>query len=86
MKIAVLGYIVRGPLGGLVWHHFQYVYGLHQMGYEVLFVEDSEEYAACYNPEICRMTTNPTYGLNFIKKIFSKFNLQNTRTRQHKYL
>ena len=77
MKIAVLGYIVRGPLGGLVWHHFQYVYGLYQMGHDVLFVEDSEEYPSCYNPETCQMTTDPTYGLNFIKKIFSKFNIQN---------
>ena len=45
-KIVVLGYIVRGPLGGLVWHHFQYVLGLVKMGYDVLFLEDSEEYAA----------------------------------------
>ena len=25
MKILILGYIVRGPLGGLAWHHLQYV-------------------------------------------------------------
>ena len=77
MKIVLLGYIVRGPLGGLVWHHFQYLYGLHQMGHKVLFLEESEEYAACYNPETYQMTTDPTYGLNFIMEIFSKFNLQN---------
>ena len=26
-RILVLGYLVRGPLGGLAWHHLQYVVG-----------------------------------------------------------
>ena len=60
MKVVVLGYIIRGPLGGLVWHHFQYVYGLSQMGHEVLFLEDSEEYAACYNPETHELSKDPS--------------------------
>ncbi|MBT6006118.1 MAG: hypothetical protein HOG79_10395 [Prolixibacteraceae bacterium] len=76
LKIAVLGYIVRGPLGGLVWHHFQYVYGLVQMGHEVLFIEDSEKYASCYNPETFELTKDPSYGLAFIKNIFSKYGLK----------
>lgn len=75
MKIVVLGYIIRGPLGGLVWHHFQYVYGLVKMGYDVLFLEDSEEYAACYNPETLKLTTDPGYGLKFIKNIFHTYDL-----------
>ena len=28
LRIVVAGYIVGGPLGGLVWHHFQYILGL----------------------------------------------------------
>jgi hypothetical protein len=75
MKIVVLGYIVRGPLGGLVWHHFQYVYGLAQMGHEVLFLEDSEEYAACYNPETNELSEDPTFGISFLKEIFEKYGL-----------
>lgn len=73
----MLGYIVRGPLGGLVWHHFQYAYGLHLMGHDVLFVEDSEEYAACYNPATFQMTADPTYGLTFIRSVFSRYHLDN---------
>src|SRR5438034_152419 len=30
--ITELGYIVRGPLGGLAWHHLQYVMGLRLAG------------------------------------------------------
>ena len=28
LRIIVLGYIVRGPMGGMAWHHLQYVMGL----------------------------------------------------------
>lgn len=75
MRIVVLGYIVRGPLGGLVWHHLQYVVGLKQMGHDVLFLEDSDDFAGCYNPETFKTSINPQYGLKFIKNIFATHNL-----------
>ena len=75
LKIAILGYIVRGPLGGLVWHHFQYVYGFHLLGHDVMFIEDSDDYDACYNPENNSMTSDPSYGLSFIHSMFSGYGL-----------
>ncbi len=76
MKIVILGYIVKGPLGGLAWHHFQYVYGLKQMGHEVLFMEDSEDFPCCYNPETYMVGEDPAYGLQFIQNLFALYNLQ----------
>ena len=76
LRILILGYIVRGPLGGMAWHHFQYVYGLKQMGHEVLFLEDSDNFACCYNPETYELSENPQYGLRFIQIFFSAFNMQ----------
>lgn len=76
LRIVILGYIVRGPLGGLVWHHLQYVLGLHRMGHDVLFLEDSEDYAACYDPDDNVMTTDPGYGLRFIQDVFSRYGLE----------
>lgn len=70
-----MGYIIRGPLGGLVWHHFQYVYGLHLMGHDVLFLEESEDYPSCYHPRSCEMTTDPAFGLSFTHKLFSHFGM-----------
>ena len=32
LRVIVLGYIVRGPLGGLAWHPLQYVLGLARLG------------------------------------------------------
>lgn len=77
LRIVVLGYIVRGPLGGLVWHHLQYVLGLHLLGHEVLFLEDSDDYPACYWPETYEMSTDPTYGLQFLQQVFSRYGLAN---------
>ncbi len=77
LRIVVAGYIVGGPLGGLVWHHFQYILGLKRLGHEVLFVEDSNDYASCYNPETNDLSTNPEYGIRFIENIFSKYELGN---------
>ena len=77
LKIVVLGYIVRGPLGGLVWHHLQYVIALKKMGHEVLFLEDSDDFPGCYNPETYELGEDPTYGITFLKNVFTKFDLQN---------
>lgn len=75
LRIVIAGYIVGGPLGGLVWHHLQYVIGLYKLGHDVLFVEDSNDYPSCYNPETNEISTNPQYGLHFIQTIFSRFNM-----------
>jgi len=77
LRILVLGYIVRGPLGGLVWHHLQYVLGLLKLGHDVIFFEDSDDYASCYNPRTGEVDTNPEYGLHFIDKVFRRLNLKN---------
>lgn len=71
LRIVILGYIVRGPLGGLVWHHLQYVLGLQRMGHEVLFVEDSDDYDSCYNPITSETGKNPDYGLAFTRNAFN---------------
>jgi len=72
LRVIVLGYIVRGPLGGLVWHHLQYVLGLLELGYDAWFIEDSEDYPACYDPRTDSLGTDPSYGLEFCRLAFSQ--------------
>ena len=49
--LSCCGYIVRGPLGGLAWHHLQYVMGLARLGHDVHFLEDSGDSPwCCYDP------------------------------------
>jgi GT2 family glycosyltransferase len=70
LRIVVLGYIVRGPLGGLAWHYLQYVLGLSRLGHEVLFVEQNEAYSSCYDPARGAWTNDPSYGLAFADAAF----------------
>src|SRR5438445_2791808 len=72
LRVIVLGYIVRGPLGGLAWHHLQYVRGLADLGHDVLFFESSEDYPACYDPDADIVGDDPSYGLAFAKAAFDR--------------
>lgn len=72
LRIVVLGYIVRGPIGGMAWHHLQYVMGLRDLGHDVIFLEDSDDYPSCYDPEKHVTGTDPSYGLGFAARVFDK--------------
>jgi hypothetical protein len=75
LRIVVLGYIVRGPIGGLAWHHLQYVMGLRDLGHDVYFFEDSDDYPSCYDPARGVVDPDPTYGLNFAARAFERLGL-----------
>ena len=75
LRIVVLGYIVRGPLGGLAWHHLQYVLGLARLGHDVRFVEDSDDYPSCYDPVRHTVDRDPSYGLKFADDAFTRLGI-----------
>jgi hypothetical protein len=75
LRIIVLGYIVRCPLGGMAWHYMQYVLGLEQLGHDVYFVEDSDDYPCCYDPVRHIVDTDPSHGLAFTAKVFERIGL-----------
>lgn len=70
MRVLVLGYIVRGALGGHAWQHLQYAIGLRQLGHDVYFLEDSDDFESCYDPTTHEMTRDPSFGLEFARGIF----------------
>ena len=76
MRILILGYIVRCPLGGIAWHHLQYVIGFRQLGHDVYFLEDSGDTEwACYDPSRGITTRDSAYGLRFIADTFARTGL-----------
>jgi hypothetical protein len=75
LRVVVAGYVVRGPLGGLAWHHLQYVLGLTRLGHDAYFVEDSDDYPACYDPVRGETGTDPAYGLRFAEQAFGRLGL-----------
>jgi hypothetical protein len=75
LRVVVLSYIVRGPFGGLAWHHLQYVAGLRGLGHDVYFVEDSDDYPSCYDPARGVIDVDPSYGLRFAARAFKRLGL-----------
>ena len=71
----MLGYLVRGPLGGFASYHLQYLLGLMRLGHDVYFVEDSDDYPGCYDPHTTDTSTDPTYGLRFAERAFERVGL-----------
>src|SRR5260370_4367375 len=75
LRIIVLGYVVRGPLGGMVTSNLQYLLGLSSLGHDVYFVEDSDDFESCYNPVTMEMGADPTYGLEFAGRALERIGL-----------
>ena len=75
LRIIVLGYIVRRPLGGGVFPTLQYALGLQALGHEVWFFEDSEDFPCCYDPSRWVTDTDPAYGLRYADDVLGKTSL-----------
>ena len=74
LRIVVLGYIVRWPLGG-AWHHLQYVLGLHELGHDVVFVEDSGPWPEGFDPDADVVGPDCSYGIRFAERAFDSVGL-----------
>ena len=73
LRVIVLGYVVRGPIGGMVWSNLQYLMGLARLGHDVYFVEESGDSPwCCYDPRSMISDSNPTYGLQFAAQAFER--------------
>ena len=90
LRVLVTGYLVRRPVGGLAWHYLQYVLGLAELGHDVFYIEDSEDYPSCFDPSTRRedqagqsgepatferQTRDPSYGLTFVGAVFDRLGL-----------
>src|SRR3954453_22634455 len=75
LRIIVLGFLIRGPSGGLAWHYLNYVHGLAELGYDVYYIEDSGDEPSCFDHALNGPTTDCTYGLRFASKALNALGL-----------
>ena len=77
LKIICSGYLIRYPLGGLSWHHIQYLVGLQRLGHEVTFFEHYGWPDSCYDPLRHTMTSDPSHGIDYLLKLLRPHGLEN---------
>jgi hypothetical protein len=56
----------------MVWSNLHFLMGLRDLGHEVYYLEDSDDYASCYDPTRCLTDANPAYGLSFAAKVLGR--------------
>ena len=75
LNIIVLGFIIRRPLGGQIWHYLQYILGLKQLGHNVYYLEDSGDHPDYFDSNNNYLSTDYSFGIDYIKDIFQRFNI-----------
>ena len=76
LRIVVLGYLVRGPVGGMAWVSLHYLLGLRRLGHDVTFIEDSTDSPwCCYDPERSVTDADPSFGIRYATAVFSRSGL-----------
>ncbi len=59
------------PLGGVAWDYFHYVLGLHELGHDVYYHEDTWVWPL--DPEKGYPTDDPQHSVNIIKSFFDTY-------------
>jgi hypothetical protein len=75
LRIICSGYLIRYPLGGMTWHHFQYLVGFQRLGHEVTYFEDHGWPNSCYDLARNEMTADPGYGIAYLKDLIEAHGL-----------
>lgn len=73
MKIVLGGYIIGYPLGGMTWHHLNYLLGLLELGHDVVYLEDGASHPS-FDP-VHNTHGDPTYGLNYLRETFAEYGI-----------
>ncbi len=71
LRIIVGGLVGQFPLGGVAWDYFHYVLGLHELGHEVYYHEDTWVWP--YDPIKRYPTDDPDYSVRFLRDFFNTY-------------
>lgn len=72
-RIVVCGYMIRHPLAGNLLAYFHYVLGLHRLGHEVLYLEESGWTGSCYNPINRNYNDDPHFGFHTVQTLINTY-------------
>lgn len=75
LKIVVGGYVVSFPLGGQVWMFMHFLKGLARMGHDVIFVEDTAEWALPFDPNKGYASADSSHGRKVVGEAFERIGM-----------
>jgi len=68
--------MIRHPLAGNVLAYFHYLLGLHRLGHEVAYLEESGWANACYNPATGDYGNDPGPGLRVVRDLLAQHGVE----------
>ena len=71
LRIIVGGLVGQYPLGGVAWDYFHYVLGLHELGHEVYYDENTNTWP--YDPVQQQPSADGTVNAHFIDDFFRAY-------------
>ena len=71
LRIIVGGLVGQYPLGGVAWDYFHYLLGLHELGHDVYYHEDTWVWP--HDPEKDYPVDSPDYTVKFIGDFFKRY-------------
>lgn len=74
LRIIVTGLIAQYPLGGVTWDYFQYVLGLHQLGHDVYYIEDTGQWP--YTPAEDGLVKDCNFNVDYLATLFERYGMK----------
>jgi hypothetical protein len=68
--------MIRHPLAGNLLAFFHYILGLHRLGHEVIYLEESGWSYSCYDPVTQALAEYPHTGLQLVRSLMTNYNLK----------
>ncbi|HZO30395.1 MAG TPA: hypothetical protein VFH48_30865 [Chloroflexota bacterium] len=75
-RIIVCGYMIRNPLAGNIFAYFHYVLGLHRLGHDVLYLEESGWPGSCNDPVGRTCGDDPQAGLRVVRALMADHGIE----------
>jgi hypothetical protein len=72
-SVVVAGYMIRHPVAGNLFAYFHYLYGLHRLGHQVVYVEESGWPGSCYDPLRQCYSDDPQAGMSRVRKLCERY-------------
>jgi hypothetical protein len=75
LKIVVAGFAVGFPLGGQLWMMLHYLLGFKRLGHEVLFIEDTADWAFPFDPVRGHYHADSGFGRDSLGRLLGHYGL-----------